>query len=138
MSRCNVESTGPPLQTMSFNVVHQQPQIYEAGHKKRPPKHLNLCMLMSCSMRGTNNGEGHPGLGINWPPGLCIEPRQPKASRPFYQNFKFGSHFSFSTWKICIWFCILLCRFSFKSLIYILSNVYTCTLIIIDRYYETV
>lgn len=34
--------TGPPLQTKSFNIVHQQIPIYERGHKKDPPKHLNF------------------------------------------------------------------------------------------------
>lgn len=38
--------TGPPLQTKSFNIVHQQIPIYERGQKKDPPKHLNFCMLM--------------------------------------------------------------------------------------------
>lgn len=99
MSRCNVESTGTPLQTKSFNIVHQQIPIYDWRHKKDPPKHLNFCMLMRWWMSETKKS---PNYRINWPPGsYFVKTRCPKISIKKIWNRRFTVFFTFFA-AICI------------------------------------
>lgn len=94
--QCWIER-GPPLQTKSFNIVHQQIPIYERRHKKEPPKHLNFCMVMRRWMGETKEAIGPPHYGINWPPGIHFETRCGKKSiTEFYVlNLRFHRLFFF-------------------------------------------